>query len=78
MSDTDFWLKLAAASFGLWAVMIPIGVSLIRSAIAQTATTQEKFLSDFHAYVLQMERRVTTLEQELRHVTRSIDNGGNG
>jgi hypothetical protein len=61
-----FWYRVAAWTFGLWAIMIPIGVAIIRNAISTTTTTQEKFLSDFHAYVLHMERRVTVLEERLR------------
>jgi hypothetical protein len=64
--EANFWLKVASGAFSLWAIMIPIGVSMIRGAISSTLATQEKFLSDFHAYVLQMERRVTTLEEQIK------------
>jgi hypothetical protein len=70
-SEYDFWLKVAGASFGLWAVMIPIGISMIRSSFNHSSMTQERFLKDFHDYVIQMERRVTTLEADVKRM-----NGG--
>ena len=66
MDDHDFWYKVAAWSFGVWAAMIPLGVGMIRSSIAKATTVQEKFLEDFHAYVVKMERRMTRLEERLR------------
>jgi hypothetical protein len=75
-SDGSFWYKIAAWAFGLWAVMIPLGVSMIRSAISASATTQDKFLADFHAYVLQMERRVTILEERMRDIKANGDSKG--
>jgi hypothetical protein len=70
MSDSDFWYKIAAVSFGAWAVMIPVGIGMIRGVLARSTSMQEKFLTDFHSYVLQMERRVVALEQEVKFMTR--------
>jgi hypothetical protein len=66
MDDHDFWYKVAAWTFGLWALAVPIGVALIRSAVTASMVIQEKFISDFHAYVLTVERRMTRLEERMK------------
>jgi hypothetical protein len=70
MPENDFWYKIAAVSFGAWAIMIPVGIAMIRGALSRSTMMQEKFLTDFHSYVLQMERRVVALEQEVKFMNR--------
>jgi len=66
MDDHDFWYRIAAWAFGFWGIMIPIGVAMIRSTISKSNMMQEKFLADFHAYVLSMERRMVRIEERMK------------
>ena len=64
--DHDFWYKVAAWTFGLWALAVPIGVAIIRSAVTASTLIQRQFISDFHVYVLTVERRITRLEERMK------------
>ena len=59
------WAQIAAWVFGLWSVMIPIGIGMVKSAVRDIVDAQNKFQDVFHAYVLDMERRMTTVEQRM-------------
>jgi ABC-type lipoprotein release transport system permease subunit len=59
---SDFWLKVAGISFGLWSIAIGYAVSSIAG-----------FEKEFSNYVLVMERRVTLLEERQQIVLRRME-----
>lgn len=63
LKRSEFWMRAAALSFGLWALMIPIGISMLRESASAIASQQHEFLSRFEAYALQVEKRMTVLEE---------------
>ena len=58
-----FWMKVAAVAFGLWSLMIPIGITLLQKSVDKVVEANEHFLTNFNQYVLSMERRTTLLEE---------------
>jgi hypothetical protein len=68
------WAQIAAWVFGLWAVMVPLGVAMMRSAVREIVAAQSEFQRTFHAYVLDMEKRMTLVEERLGQVSRNQDN----
>ena len=73
---SDFWMKVAGITFGLWSLAIPFGVVLVRDAIREVVASQEKFQYQFNNYVLTMERRVTLIEERQVNVIKRLDNHG--
>jgi hypothetical protein len=73
-SETN-WSKIAAWVFGCWALMIPIGVSMVRVSVNELVANQAQFQAAFNAYVLNMERRVTLIEERLQVLSSSHING---
>jgi hypothetical protein len=63
LKRSEFWMRAAAVSFGLWALLIPIGISMLRESATAIASQQREFLSRFDTYVLQVERRMIVLEE---------------
>jgi len=59
----DFWVKVAAGAFGLWSLMIPIGVAMLQSSVNRVVDANESFVTEFRLYMLNMEKRVTLLEE---------------
>ena len=59
---TDFWMKVAGVSFGLWSVALGYAVKSLND-----------FQTQFSAYVLATERRVTLLEERQMLVLRKLD-----
>lgn len=70
---TDFWMKVAAITFGLWSIAIPIGVAMMRTSIQEVVSSQERFQQQFTNYVLTMERRVTLLEERQTIVMKKLE-----
>jgi len=73
-------MRVAGASFALWAFMIPIGIAMLRGtfqdATSQTtalATQNATFIAEFKQYVLLSERRLTLLEERQSMVLRRLD-----
>jgi len=60
---TTLWVKIAGAAFGLWSLMIPVGVAMLNSSVETVVASNEKFNVEFKQYVLSMERRVTIIEE---------------
>lgn len=58
---TDFWMKVAGVSFGLWSFAIGYAINSIKD-----------FQQQFSAYVLVTERRVTLLEERQQLVLREL------
>ena len=80
LSKTEFWMRVAGASFGLWALMIPVGVAMLSNTFQKTAQTNIEAASEivsfnkrFEAYVLNMERRVTIIEERQNYVLQLLD-----
>jgi hypothetical protein len=61
-SRTDFWMKVAGISFGLWSFAIGFAIKSIND-----------FQQQFSAYVLVTERRVTLLEERQAIVLKRIE-----
>ena len=86
LSKTEFWMRVAGASFGLWALMIPVGILMIRGAFdsatkANTDAAVEiaSFSRRFDAYALNMERRMTIVEErQLQYMQHLVDREQNG
>jgi cysteine sulfinate desulfinase/cysteine desulfurase-like protein len=80
LTKSEFWMRLAGASFGLWALMIPVGVMMIGGVFERATKTNIEAASEivafnkrFEAYVLNMERRVTIIEERQNRVLQAID-----
>jgi hypothetical protein len=71
-SRVEFWMKVAGVAFGLWAVMIPLGVLMLTSSVDKVISTQTSFTVEFREYVLAMERRVTLLEERQSQVIKIL------
>jgi hypothetical protein len=69
------WSKIAAWVFGMWALMIPIGVSMVRVSVNELAAAQTQFQISFNSYVLNMERRMTLMEERLQVLSAAHING---
>ena len=87
LSKTEFWMRIAGWSFALWALMIPVGILMVRGAFdsatkanIDVAVEISSFSRRFDAYALNMERRVTIIEerqlQYTKHLADSEQNGG--
>lgn len=80
LSRTEFWMRVAGASFALWAFMIPIAIAMLRGSFqdattesARIATQNATFIAEFKQYVLLSERRLTLLEERQSMVLRRLD-----
>ena len=71
-SRVEFWMKVAGVAFGLWAVMIPLGVLMLTSSVDKVVHAQATFTQEFRDYVLAMERRVTLLEERQAVVLKTL------
>jgi len=60
---TDFWMKVAATTFGLWALAIPLAAVSIREAIRDIGMAQAGMEREFRAYVLQATSQTTLLKE---------------
>jgi hypothetical protein len=69
---TDLWLKIAGVTFGLWSLAVPVGVALVRSSVADIASSQLTLANKLQDYVLANERRITTLENRQSEVRADI------
>lgn len=61
-SRTEFWMKIAGISFGLWSVAIGYAIKSVGD-----------FQSQFSNYVLVTERRVTLLEERQMAVLKALE-----
>ena len=58
----EFWQKAAAVCFGAWALMIPLGITMLKEGVGEAYNRQKVLITKFDAYQLSMERRVIVLE----------------
>jgi len=79
LSKNEFWMRVAAWSFGLWSLMIPLGVYMLQGAFQQTTKANVDaareialFNQRFEQYVLVMERRMILVEERQNVVLRAI------
>lgn len=77
LSRAEFWQRAAAASFSLWALMIPLGVQMLRSALQDAAAQGSAALAQLAAlskvhdeYVRTTERRLVLVEERQQYVLR--------
>lgn len=68
----EFWMKVAAWAFGLWSVMIPLGVVMLQNSVDRVVKVNEAFSLEFNQYVLSMERRVTIIEERQQSMLESF------
>jgi hypothetical protein len=80
LSRSEFWMRVAGASFGLWSLMIPLGVWMLNNTFDRVAHQQidatgelVQFNRRFEAYVLNMERRVTIIEERQGRVLKELE-----
>lgn len=62
LSRSEFWMRVSAALFSVWALVIPIGIEILRSSFNDMLEQQRATASRLDSYVLQMERRTTIVE----------------
>jgi uncharacterized membrane protein YeiB len=72
LTRVEFWQRAAALAFGLWAIMIPVGVGMIRNVVAELVEHDRQQADQMSAYVLAMERRVTLIEERQQRVLQTI------
>ena len=80
LSRAEFWQRIAAFSFGLWSLMIPFGIWMLGNVFERAARTTLEQASElvlfnrrFEVYVLQVERRLTLIEERQGRVLHSLE-----
>lgn len=80
LSRAEFWQRIAAFSFGLWSLMIPFGIWMLGNVFERAARTTLEQASElvlfnrrFEVYVLQVERRLTLIEERQGRVIHSLE-----
>ena len=69
LARSEFWRRVAGASFGLWALMFPILVATMRSAINDASASSAAVAAALVDYKLATERRITLLEERQQFET---------
>ena len=79
LSKAEFWQRIAAFSFGLWSLMIPVGIWMIGNTFERAMKSSVEQASElivfnrrFEAYVLQMERRLVIVEERQSRLISSL------
>jgi len=80
LSKAEFWMRIAGASFGLWSLMIPLGIWMLGNTFEKASRTSIEnavefnvFNKRFEAYVLGMERRITIIEERQNRVIATLE-----
>ena len=80
LGRAEFWQRVAAVSFGLWSLMIPLGVWILSNSFSAAmransdqAADSAVFRKNFEVYVLNMEKRMTIVEERQAVVIRSLN-----
>jgi hypothetical protein len=83
LSRAEFWQRVAGVSFGVWSLMIPLGVWMLTSTFERTAVISRDsaaefivFVRRFDDYVLLTERRMTIVEERQASVLKTLDEVG--
>lgn len=66
LGKSEFWMRIAGAAFALWALMIPIGIGMLRNALSDGASNSTQLAAEFAKYKLETEHRMTLLEDRQR------------
>jgi hypothetical protein len=72
LTRVEFWQRVAGVAFGLWALMIPIGIGMVRSAVGELIQHDKDQAERLNNYVLAMERRVTLIEERQQRVLMTL------
>jgi len=62
LSRSEFWMKSAAIAFGLWALMIPVGISMLRDSFYDSHTSVTKLAEKLNTDIVTTQSRLATLE----------------
>ena len=80
LDRSEFWQRVAAVSFGLWSLMIPLGVWILSTTFdralrqsAEQSADAAMFRKNFENYVLNMEKRMTIVEERQNGVLRALN-----
>jgi len=52
VARTDFWMKVAGVTFGLWAMAIPLAAMWLRDAIHESAIAHATLAREFRDHLL--------------------------
>lgn len=63
MSNEEFWMRVAGGSFALWALMIPIGVAMLRTSFTDAVAETKALNAALMQLRIDLEHRLTQLEQ---------------
>ena len=72
VSQREAWAKVAAAAFGLWALMVPLAASWVRDAVVKATEESAMFRRDFAEYMRLSERRFTIIEERQTVVIKTL------
>lgn len=72
LTRSEYWQRAAAIGFGLWAIMIPVGVAIIRDSIGELVKHDKEQAERLNVYILTMERRVTLIEERQARVLSTL------
>ena len=62
MSRSEFWMKAAAIAFGLWALMIPVGISMLRDSFYDSHASVTKLAEKLNTDTVSTQSRLATIE----------------
>lgn len=63
VSKVELWSKIAAVLLGIFTLMIPISISMIRATASEYITSLNNLGAKFETYQLTTERRIVLLEE---------------
>ena len=80
LSRAEFWQRIAAVSFGLWSLMLPIGIWLVSSSFDRAVKLNTEAVveisllrKNFESYVLSQERRMIIVEERQNRVLKLLE-----
>ena len=62
LSRSEFWMKSAAIAFGLWALMIPVGISMLRDSFYDSHASMTKLTEKLNTDTTLTQSRLAALE----------------
>jgi len=68
LSRAEFWMRIASVCFGLWALMIPLGIAILRNTLNEASVASQAVANELTVYKLLTERRITLLEERQQAV----------
>ena len=73
LTRVEFWERVAAISFGAWAIAVPAAARWIVVAIHKLIDRMDALITRFDEYKIEMEGRVTKLETNQHNVMHTLD-----